>query len=75
MVVKVIRVAGQEFHLGLLVYRRRKDGYMKVGCFDRYRSLKGYGIEQSLDLLPPKMTAGPLNYIEEGLMIFLPEAH
>ena len=75
MVVKVIRVAGQEFHLGLLVYRRRKDGYMKVGCFDHYRSLKGYGIEQSLDLLPPKMTAGPLNYIEEGLMIFLPEAH
>ena len=75
MVVKVIRVAGQEFHLGLLVNRFRDAGWMYVGCFDRDRSLTGYGINQSLDLLPPKMTAGPLNYIEEGLMIFLPEAH
>ena len=44
LVVKVIRVAGQEFHMGLLVCRSGKDGIIHIGCFNRHRSLAGYGI-------------------------------
>ena len=45
---------------------------MYVGCFDRDRSLTGYGINESLYLLPPTMKAGSLGCIHEGLTYFYP---
>ena len=45
-VLKVLKVAGKQFHLGVHLLIKGSKGYLKVGCFHENMFLKGYGFSK-----------------------------
>ena len=70
-VLKVLKVAGVEFHLGVYLEINGDHGYLKVGSFSQNMLLKGYGFSKHI-IFSTNFLPGKLASIQEGhaLLVF-----